>query len=373
MLKEKVKNYNKYKLLILQLLILSLFILFGIIIFSPKNYKKEYNINNVLIKEEYDKKNKTYYFNLEYNKIKLDTLYISKYKLNRKLIKKIDIINDEDNFCLKIEGDLNFKPVCYQDNRQVYYTSVNDTLKNKLKIKSNNNKLLNTYQDINIYRDDYIYLIWNYDGFYYLNKDKKEKIDLFDKELYNVDLINYTKDYLVIADYDDNYNFDSFYTINYKNGKVKKHSLKNTIYFDSYFPGYDKNDLYIVDTKEICMYKFNSKNGKLEKINSKLYIDNKWVDKNIKSLISTKEKFSYLTSYNYSLDNNNLYLSYLNKDNKTLISDNVKYIVKIDNEDIYYLKNDELYHFNIDTGEELLLSYFEWNFNYNKVIYLWHI
>ena len=118
------------------------------------------------------------------------------------------------------------------------------------------------------------------------------------------------------------------------------------------------------------MYKFNSKNGDLKKVDTKLYIDNEWVNKNIKTLISTKETFQYKTNYNYILEDDTLYLNYLNKDKKTLITNNIKYIVKIDNEDIYYLKDDELYHFNINTGEELLLSYFEWNFNYNNMIYL---
>ena len=367
------KNINKYKLLIFQILFISLFLIFLIIILSPKNYYKNYKINDVNIREEYNKKNKTYYYKFKYNNQELDMLYDSKYKLSRKLIDSIKIINEDDNFCLIPKGDLEFIPVCFQNNKQVYYTNVSNALKDKLNIKTNSLKIINTYQDINIYNLDYIYLIWNYDGFYYINKDIKKKIDLFNKEFYNINLINYTKDYLVIADYDSNYNFNNFYTINYKNGKVDKHSLKNDIYFDSYFPGYIKNDLYIVDSKELTMYKFNSKNGKLEKTESKLYINNKWVNKNIKTLISTKETFKYISNYNYILEDDKLYISYLNKENKTLITDNVKYIVKIDNKDIYYLKNDELYHFNIEVGEELLLSYFEWNFNYDNMIYLWHI
>ena len=374
MLKDKLKkNINKYKLLVFQILFISLFLIFLIVFLSPKDYHKNYKINDVNVREEYNKKNKTYYYKFKYNNQELDMLYDSKYKLSRKLIDSIKIINEDDNFCLIPKGDLEFIPVCFQNNKQVYYTNVSKSLKDKLNIKTNNLKIINTYQDINIYNLDYIYLIWNYDGFYYINKDIKEKIDLFNKEFYNINLINYTKDYLVIADYDSNYNFNNFYTINYKNGKVDKHSLKNDIYFDSYFPGYIKNDLYIVDSKELTMYKFNSKNGKLEKTESKLYINNNWVNKNIKTLISTKETFKYISNYNYILEDNKLYINYLNNENKTLITDNVKYIVKIDNKDIYYLKNDELYHFNIEVGEELLLNYFEWNFNYDNMIYLWHI
>ena len=41
------------------------------------------------------------------------------------------------------------------------------------------------------------------------------------------------------------------------------------------------------------------------------------------------------------------------------------------NKDIYYLKDDELYHYNPIEGEELLLSYFEWNFNLENMIFIY--
>ena len=84
-----------------------------------------------------------------------------------------------------------------------------------------------------------------------------------------------------------------------------------------------------------------------------------------------KEEFSYKSNYHYILEDNNLYLKY--KDIKTLVSNNITSIVRISNGDIFYLKEDKLYHYNNIKGESLLLSYFEWNFNYNNMIYIWHI
>lgn len=355
-----------------QLCLIIIFILFVIFILIPKNYTKEYKVNNIIVKETYNKKDKYYYFTLTYKDITLDLLFESKYKQNRNFIKKIKVVKEDNNFCLIPSGEtFNFYPVCYDNNTETSYNAVNTTLKNKLSSKYfAKNNLISTYQDINIYNNDYSYFIWNYDGFYYLNSKENQKIDIFNKEQYTINLIGYTKDYLVVADYDSNYTFNNFYTINLSNGHLKKYKLNRDIYFDSYYPGYIKNKLYIVDSKENAMYEFNARNGKLEKVSTRIYKDNKWEDISIKTLIANKEKFTFKTNYNYTLEDNTLYLKYPNSKNKILIQNNITNIIRIMNKDIYYLKDDELYHYNPIEGEELLLSYFEWNFNYNNIIYI---
>ena len=110
------------------------------------------------------------------------------------------------------------------------------------------------------------------------------------------------------------------------------------------------------------MYEFNAKNGKLEKIKAKIYKDNKWVLRNIKTIIANKETFSYKTNYHYILEDNNLYIN--------LVSEDITNIVRINDLDIFYLKDDLLYHFNPYKGEELLLRYFEWHFNSNNMVYI---
>ena len=118
------------------------------------------------------------------------------------------------------------------------------------------------------------------------------------------------------------------------------------------------------------MYEFNAKNGNLEKIKSKILTKGKWEKASIKTLINKKKEFTYNSNFNYTLDNTDLYLSYQDKKIKTAIATNVKNIVKIKDEDIFYLKDDSLYHFNPTQGESLLLKYFEWNFNYENMIYI---
>ena len=361
------------KIQVFWLVLILSFILFLIIIVLPKNYTKIYSMNDVEITENYNKKDKRYYFTFKYKEIVLDYLIESKYKKHRGLIKEIKIIEDEDsNFCIvPVSENLDIKPLCYDNNEVKHYSLVNNKIKEKLSsdlfVKE---KKIETYKDIEIYNKNYTYLLWNYDGFYYINNETKKKIDIFEKEMYNIDLIGYTQDYLVIADYDSNYTFNNFYTIDYKKGNLKKHELDLNIYFDSYYIGYEKNKLYIIDNKERLMYEFNAKNGDIEKIRSKILKNNEWENVNIKKLLNKKQEFYYKSNFKYELENNKLYISYNNKKLKTLIANNVASIIRIKDKDIYYLKSDSLYHFNTETGEEKLLTYFEWNFNKERIIYI---
>lgn len=360
------------KIHVFQITLILIFLIFLIFLFTPTNYTKTYEVNKVEIKESYNKENKSYYFTFFYKDITFDYLIEDNYKHQRTFIKDINIIEDEKNFCLIPESKTyTFYPLCYQDNSIIHYSLANNKLKDKLNTKLfKKDKLLDTYKDIDIYNKDYTYLIWNYTGFNYINEDTSKELKLFDKEHYNINLIAYTKDYLVIADYNSEYTFDKFYTIDFKKGKLKEHDLKYDIYFDSYFPGYSKNDLYIIDNKNKLMYEFNAKNGDISKTKSKILNRDEWEEVNIKTLINQDKVFTYKTNYEYTFKDNSLYLNYYQKDIKTLISNNITSIVRTLDKDIFYLKEDILYHFNPELGEEKLLAYPEWNFNSNNIIYL---
>lgn len=367
----KIKGFNMKKLKIFQIVLALVFVLFFIFLFSAKNYTKEYTVNDIKVKETFNKDKKSYYFTFVYNDITLDYLVKSGYKQHRGFIDNIEVIEDDDNFCLIPKSSkFEIKPLCYQNKTITHYTHINKTLKEKLKLTTKTNKKISTFNDIEIYNNDHNYLIWNYDGFYYLNKDENKKIDILNKELYTISLIGYTEDYLVIADYDSNYTFNKFYTIDFKNGNLKKYDLDRSIYFDSYFIGYEKNKIYIVDNKESLMYEFNAKNGKLEKISSKYLNQGNWENIAIKKLVNKKQEFTYITNYNYTLEDKTIYLNYKDQDIKTLVANDVTALVRVKDQDIYYLKNDSLYHFNPENGETLLLTYFEWNFNYENMIYI---
>ena len=361
------------KLKIFQLTIITLFVIFIFFFFRAVDYTKEYTVNGVKIKESYEKDHDYYYFTLTYEDTTLDYLYESKYKHNRTFIKDIKIIEDRDNFCLVPTGDtIEFIPLCMENNKVTYYKKVSEQLKSKLpeEYLKEETESKDSYKDINIYNRDYTYLLWNYNGFYYINEEEEKEMKLFDSEIYNANLITYTKDYLIIADYDQEYTFNKFYRISFKNGDLKEYDLDRDIYFDSYFPGYEKNKLYFVDNKEEEMYELNVKNGELEKISAKMYDDGDWEKVGIKSLINQNKKFTYKTNYNYSLEEGFLSLTYQDKEINTLIDNDVTSIIRIKNDLIFYLKTDTLYVFDPLKGSTKLLDYFEWNFKSDNMIYV---
>ena len=373
MAKAKRVKGNMKKLKIFQLTIIVLFAIFIFFFFKPVDYTKEYVVDEIKINESYDKDNDYYYFTLTYNDYTLDYLYESNYKHNRTFIESIEIIEDDDNFCLIPSGNtIEFIPLCVDNDSITYYKKVTERLLENIpeEYLQEEKERNESVDDITIYNDSYTYLLWDYNGFYYISGDTRKKIDLFDTETYNANLITYTKDYLVVADYDAEYTFNKFYRIDLKNGNVKEFNLDRNIYFDSYFPGYEKNKLYIVDNKEETMYELNVKNGKLERINAKMLYSDEWNSVGIKTLINSSKKFTYKSNYEYELNEGVLALKYTNKDITTKIDDEVTYIVRIKDNLIFYLKTDTLYVFDPIKGSTRLLNNFEWNFNFENMIYV---
>lgn len=361
------------KLKIFQITLILLFVIFIIFFFRSVNYIKEYEVDNVNISESYNKDLNYYYFTFTYNDETLDYLYASRYKRNRNFIENIEIIEDEENFCLIPEGNtLEFIPLCMEDGEITYYKNVSENLKMQIpkEYLKEEKELNETFNDINIYNRDFTYFLWNYNGFYYINKDEEKEIELFDSETYNVNLVAYTEDYLVIADYDSSYTFNKIYRISFDKGDLKEYNLDQDIYFDSYFPGNEKNKLYIVDNKEEQMYELNVKNGELEKTKAKMYNNGNWENVGIKSLINQNKSFTYETNYNYTLEDKTLFLNFDGKQIKTKIDTDVTNIVRIKNNLIFYLKTDTLYVFDPLKGSTKLLEFFEWNFKFENMIYV---
>ena len=63
-------------------------------------------------------------------------------------------------------------------------------------------------------------------------------------------------------------------------------------------------------------------------------------------------------------------MNYQNKDIKTLIDQDVTDIIRIKDNLVFYLKTDTVYVFNKEEGKSRLLYNFEWNFNYENMIYI---
>ena len=89
----------------------------------------------------------------------------------------------------------------------------------------------------------------------------------------------------------------------------------------------------------------------------------------IKNIINDKLSFIDRKKYNYIIENDRLYLE-IDKIKILLSNKEVKEIVKIDEDSIFYLSYDYLIKYTLFKGETILLKNEEWNFNYKNKIFI---
>ena len=360
-----MKNNKKlYALIFILLLSFSLFLYF---VFRPYNYKKKYVIQKYVITEEYNKKDKYYLFYIEYENITYPFIIESKYTRNRKLIKDIKVLNNENEKCiLPISDEINFYPLC-SNKENIYTYKLAKNSKNFYEYKKETNKNID-FKNIQIRKiNNFNYLLYNYKGFYLINKSTKKTIELFDKDVYTINLIYQLDNFILIADYNENYYYSKLYLINILNGKVKEINSEYDISFESRFLGDYNKHVYLLDTKEKKEYKINIKKETIENIEYQMLVNNKIEKVKYKEL----QEFNIANKkYSYLLKNNILYHKI--DDIEIQITDkSVDKVISSTKDSVYYLSEENLYMYNNIEGEVLLITNFEWNFNNTNMIFLY--
>lgn len=376
-----MKKYRlKKSAIIFMFLILIFIIAIVMIIFSlikNKSYSVEYNIDDFNVSENYISERKEYYYEITYEKVSYAFMYPSKLLKGNKLIKDIDLYTYEDYTCLTIESDnIESNPLCSFNGEQIDYrlSPVELELPIRKKILEDNSE----YENYTIYNKDENILIWNYKGFNYINKDKIEKINIFNKDIYNVSLLARVNNYVIIPDYEQSYTFNKIYIINLDNLKVDTWKIKYDISFESYILGTNNKSIFLVDKKNKIEYELVPSKKKM-RINAQgnrkgiIYLDGELDKQSVSSIINTNQVFTYQNDYQYKINNNKLYLSYLDNKHQILVSDNeIKEIVYINNDDVYYLVDDTLYKYNLEYGETKLVTFSEWKYNYQNSIIIYN-
>jgi len=357
------------KLIILISVIIIFFIFFLYMYFSPRDYEKKYELDKVKITEKYNKENKYYYFNFEYKEKNFEYVTTEKYTTKRGLINNVEIVKERDIVCLIPKSEyFETYPLCYKDDKPITHTLTGIDFEHKKIVDT----IADQFKDITInYLNQKTYLIWNYKGFNYINDDTKKVISFLKKDSYKLDLVAKVSDNLLVPDYDSNHTFDKMYIIELKSGKISEWELEYEIYFDSYIVGVEDKSVYLFDKKNEIQYELRPDKKKMRKVKYKAIVDGKWQNITLGDL-NKEIKFSEDNVYNYEIINKKLYLSYLNGTTKIQLSDReVKEIVYNTFDTVYYLVEDKLYMYNKTYGEVLLMNYFEWNFNYKDMIYIY--
>ena len=358
------------KILILLVIILIIIIFYNV--FKVRSYTKKYKVNNYDILEKYDKKTESYTFVIEGNDTKYSYSVVNKYLRNKKLIKEISTFIKDDYKCIvpDIKG-IDAIPLCSLNKELVDYrlTGIDFGIKEKntsVELEKNNIKISNVLDN---------YLVWNYKSFYNIYDKKIEEIKLFKKDIYDIHLATVLNNYLVIPDYDSEYNFNTFYIYDLEKKSLSTWKTKYDISFDSYIAGsYDKS-IYLVDKKNKIEYEIVPHKKKIRIVGSESKLgtiyQNGWKDISLTKLTSEEIYFQNDEIYKYSLDKSNLYLENLITKSKTLISEDVDKLLVMNSDSVYYLRDDNIYGYKINTGEKLIMSNFEWNFNNDNILFIY--
>jgi len=365
-IKYKLKTSVKITIFIISFFILVLIILINH--YKSKSYSLEYDIADFYISENYDNKEKNYYYEITYNDFKYNFIAQEKYHREKKLISNITVKNNDGYTCLIVESSVfNINPLCSYEKTLIDYHLI------PIDMDLDNTNYIEKYEaeleQYTIYNTDNSILIWNYHGFDYLTNDNIHTINVFSKDIYDVQLISRINEYVIIPDYEQTYTFNKIYILNLKTLKVTEWSIKYDISFESYILGTNKDSIFIVDKKNKVEYELVPYKKKMRIVasgnkNGLIYNEGKSESISLTKLTTSNQSFTAKTSYKFSLEEDGLYLTYSYFKNKIKVSNQTNINIIYQNDDtIYYLVNDTLYKYNLIHGEIRIITYNEWNFN----------
>lgn len=345
--------------------------------FKTRSYTLNYDLKDFSVSENYDKKKGIYYFEIEYNDVKYNFIYSKKYEKERKLIEDIKKYTHDDYTCLVIKSDyVKSNPLCSKDKTVIDYHLLPEDVFIEIKRENYSKEINTSYKNYEIKNIAGSILIWNYKGFDIVSKDKMASIKLFNKDIYNIKLATIVKDYLFIPDYNQSYNFNKAYVIDLKKFTKKEWELDADISFDSYILGTHEDSIFLVDKKNKVEYELVPYNRKMRVVgtNSKkgiIYNNDKETKISLTKLASDEQTFTKDKIFNYQIKDKTLYLKYVDSNIKTKVSNNeVDKIIYTNDDVVYYLVKDTLYFYNLGYGEVELVTYPEWEFNNDNVIFI---
>ncbi len=366
------------KINILRLLLIISFIVFIYYYFRPKKYETNYIVDNYNIKEIYDD---AYYFDISDENYSFKYYYPIKYQTKRKLINKVHTFKNNNHYCIyfDIEKYDDF-PMCYRNKELIDYRLIDDPkFKEYLdgKVNINYNYINTKFDNINLYYGyKSIIAIWNYKEVLYIKNDIIKRINILKRDVVDNSLMAIANKYLFIPNYDQNNNFDEAYIINLESGVKKLWKMTNSINYESYVLGDLDNKIYVVDKKERLEYELDLEKELIKIISTedglaKIY-DNGWKEIALNKLLVNNYSFNKQKN-NYSIEENKLYVINPYTKNKMRISNIEDPIIIFEqNDDIFYLNDDNLYIYNNQLGEVNIINYYDWKFNKNNKIFIYN-
>ena len=341
--------------------------------YFSSNYEINYKLDGYNVKTIY--KNKRYYISID-DKYNFD-IY-KKRGLPKLKIKNIKTIESDNLKCIyPIIKNVNTYPLCYLNDEYVDYNLIDNELLSKYKKEYDNVSDGNFYFNKNLGKNEYIYL-WNYKGFYKMNNDVLETIDMFEEGKYDNSLMYQFGNQIIFPNYNEEYIFKSMYLINMLNGKESIIGSDYEISYNSYIVGNIKNKIYLFDLKELKLYEINTKKLTIKLVGSEelgyyKYEDNRKVNAKVSEYKNKEVEYTneLISNYKYEIIDDILYKTFNENDLKLKVfaGKNIK-LISEHNNILYFVSEDKLYKYD-SISLYKIFNYFELNFNNNNIIYIY--
>lgn len=345
------------------LLVLSLLV---IVKFFISSYSILYVLGDFKISEVAE--DGTMYFEIEYEDSVYNFMFYNSRKMFKKRVRDVKVEEIDGNTCLTpvIKG-FNSYTVC-SDGESLF-----------------SKELISKKEDINISDDFKFYdnlnkneyiLLWKYDGFYYMNGEEQKSINIFDSDRYSNDLMYQKDKYLIFPKYGSDYLFSDFIVLDMTKGEYKTISSDYKINYSSKVVGEHGNSIYIFDFTSNKLYEVNYKKRRCKLVGDQIkgyikYQDGRKKSASLDDYVKNNYTFFKVDDKNISVSDN--YFSY--KENSELkikysLESDVKFIDSYE-DNLYYISDDNIYRYTRN-GVELLVHYFEFNFNNGNIVFVYN-
>ena len=342
-------------------------ILLLIKIIKPVNHTDKYQLNGYQITQKYYYKKDLYIIKVTKDQLTFTyKRYNKKYEKN--IINKIDVIKNDDTYCAKISSVYNLEPFCIKESKINNHNLIDYDLQLQLGYKGEDEHVVK-HPKVTLYnlmKKDYY--LWNYHGFTLINNKDYKEIRLFKNDTYDAEIITNLGDYILVANYDQDYYFNKFIVYNMKKKKDSEFKTNKDISFNSEILGNYKKSVYLVDKKHEREYEIVPEYSKIRLLKKPVYLNDGLHYTKVKKIINNEVTWNNNYLINYKIIDNKLYLNY--DDTDILVSNNaVDKIMYQTDLGVYYLVLDTLYYYEPNKLETRILKYSEWQFNKNiKII-----
>lgn len=300
----------KYLFKQLIFVVIAFLILKSIFYILDNNHEIEYNIGNFDVKEKFEIKDgkHIYTYNLKNEDFEITFDVDKNFNKSEKTIEDIKYFEDE-KCILPIfkNGEIIYDVMCKNDDTVYFAYDLTQKIpvKNVKKYKSDHfldNASAKNYESNRIYKsnipENHYLFVENYKGIVLINNEVTT-IKLFDNDIYKKELSTVVGKYYLVANYNDELTFKSFYLVNLVNGKQKEIRSVNPISFDSYIQGVVNDDVYLYDLDNKVQYKIDLDTELVTKVagnNNIKYYDGKWTTMTLKEATEKKVFVPYNTT-----------------------------------------------------------------------------